>query len=67
MERSAKLMKLDTIQIRYNTEKLCILRHYIDDTALQTELQAQLQTLYEKHVPAEIRAGIDSQEGGTTV
>ena len=57
-------MKLDTIQIRYNTEKLCIIRQYMDDTALQAELQAQMQTLYEKHVPAEIRAGIDSQEGG---
>lgn len=57
-------MKLDTIQIRYNTEKLCIIRQYMDDIALQAELQAQLQTLYEKYVPAEIRAGIDSQEGG---
>jgi hypothetical protein len=67
MERSAKLMKQDTVQIRYNNEKLYILLQYMDDTALQDELQAQLQTLYEKHVPAEIRAGIDSQEGGTDV
>ncbi len=60
-------MKQDTVQIRYNTEKLYILLQYMDDTALQDELQAQLKTLYEKHVPAEIRAGIDSQEGGTDV
>jgi len=57
-------MKQDAVQIRYNTEKLYILLQYMDDTALQDELQAQLQTLYEKHVPAEIRAGIDSQVGG---
>lgn len=54
-------MKQDTIQIRYNTEKLYILLQYMDDTALQDKLQAQLQTLYEKYVPDEIRAGIDSQ------
>ena len=60
-------MKQDTIQIRYNTEKLHILLQYMDDTALQDELQAQLQTLYERHVPDEIRAGIESQERGADV
>lgn len=60
-------MKVSTIQIQYDTEKLCVLRKYMkDERELETGLEALLQTLYEKHVPAEVRETIDQKaEGGT--
>ncbi len=60
-------MKVSTIQIQYDTEKLCVLRKYMKDEAeLEAGLESFLQTLYEKYVPAEVRETIDRKaEGGT--
>lgn len=59
-------MKLSTIHIRYDAEKLRILREYMkDEAALPTELEFQLQALYEQHVPAEVRETIDRRKEGT--
>ena len=57
-------MKLSTIQIQYNTEKLNLLRQYKTEEALQTVMEAELQKLYEKHVPAEAQAYIESKKEG---
>ena len=52
-------MKQSTISIKYDTQKLCVLRRYMkDETELQTGMEALLQTLYEKHVPAAVRENI---------
>ncbi|WP_173361736.1 DUF6103 family protein [Desulfitobacterium hafniense] len=57
-------MKTSTIQIQYDKEKLEAIRHCLkDEVKLEIELTAFLQTLYEKHVPEEVREGIESQEG----
>lgn len=60
-------MKLSTIQIQYDTEKLCVLRKYMKNKAeLEAGLESFLQTLYEKHVPAEVRETVDRKaERGT--
>lgn len=55
-------MKLSTIHIRYDAEKLRVLRQYIKDEAeLQADLESLLQALYETHVPAEVRENIDGR------
>lgn len=58
-------MKKSTIQIQYDKEKLEAIRRCLKDEAkLEIELTAFLQTLYEKHVPEEVRMGVESREGG---
>ena len=64
-ERSEPILKMSTIQIQYDTGKLCALRQCMpDETALEAGLEASLKALYEKYVPAEVREYIDSQKGG---
>ena len=48
-------MKQSTVQIRYDADKLRVLRQYVKDEAeLQAGLESLLQALYETHVPAEV-------------
>ena len=54
-------MKTSTVQIRYSSEKLRVLRKHMDDEKLQAGLEALLQDLYEKHVPAKVREALDQQ------
>ena len=55
-------MKQSTVQIRYDAEKLRVLRQYVKDEAeLQAGLESLLQSLYERHVPAEVRKTIDGR------
>ncbi|MCG9967470.1 DUF6103 family protein [Pelotomaculum terephthalicicum JT] len=55
-------MKQSTVQIRYDAEKLRVLRQYIkDETELQAGLESLLQSLYETYVPAEVRETIDGR------
>ncbi len=58
-------MKVSTVQIQYDSEKLSILKRYIkNETELTMGLEAYLQTLYEQNVPTEIRKAIDRKEKG---
>lgn len=61
-------MKLSTIYIQYDAEKLCVLCKYMKDEAvLPTEMESQLQALYEQHVPAEVRESIDRRKEGDDI
>jgi len=61
-------MKVSTIQIQYDTEKLCVLRKYMKDEAeLKAGLESFLQNLYEKHVPTEVRDTVDRKAEGETL
>lgn len=53
-------MKTTRIQIYYELEKLEALRQYRNDAELKADLEAVLQALYEKNVPAEVRECIES-------
>ncbi len=53
-------MKTTLFQIYYELEKLVALRQYRNDAELKTDLEAVLQTLYEKNVPVEVRERIES-------
>ncbi len=53
-------MKTTLIQIHYEMEKMEVLRQYRNDAELKAELEAVLQALYEKNVPAEVRERIES-------
>lgn len=53
-------MKTTLIPTYYEPEKLKALRQYRNDTELKDELEAVLQVLYEKNVPAEVRGRIES-------
>lgn len=55
-------MKTSTIQIQYDTEKLNLLRQYMEEAGLQTVMEAELQKLYEKYVLAAVREYIESRE-----
>lgn len=56
-------MKNSTIQIQYDDEKLRAIRQYMnDEEELQDGLEALLQMLYEKYVPADVRECIESRE-----
>lgn len=48
-------MKMSTVQIRYDSEKLSVLRKHMSETELCAGLEDHLQALYEKNVPAELR------------
>ena len=60
-------MKLSTVQFQYDTEKLNILRQYTEEAGLQTVMEAELQKLYEKHVPAGVQAYIESKKEGAVL
>ena len=53
-------MKTTIIQIHYEMEKLEALRQNRNVAELNADLEAVLQALYEKNVPAEVRERIES-------
>ena len=53
-------MKTTLIPIYYELEKLEALRQYRNDAELKADLEAMLQALYEKNVPAKVRGLIES-------
>lgn len=57
-------MKKDTIAISLEAEKLRAIKKYMEkkDADLQMEMADQLQKLYEKYVPANVREYIDERE-----
>lgn len=57
-------MKKDTITISIEAEKLRAIKKYMEkkDASLQDEMAEQLQKLYEKYVPANVREYIDERE-----
>lgn len=60
-ERNQSCMKTSAVQIRYSSDKLRVLRKHMEDEKLQAGLEALLQDLYEKHVPAKVREALDQQ------
>ena len=52
-------MKTTLIQIHYEMEKLEALRQYRNVAELNADLEAVLQALYQKNVPAEVRERIE--------
>ncbi len=57
-------MKKDTIAISLDADKLRAIKKYMEkkDADLQGEMAEQLQRLYEKYVPANVREYIDELE-----
>lgn len=57
-------MKKDTIAINLEAEKLRAIKKYMEkkEADLQEEMADQLQKLYEKYVPANVREYIDERE-----
>ena len=57
-------MKKDTISISLEAEKLRAIKKYMEkkEIDVQDELAEQLQKLYEKHVPANVREYIDEKQ-----
>ena len=57
-------MKKDTIVISLEAEKLRAIKKYMEkkEADLQAEMAEQLQKLYEKYVPANVREYIDERE-----
>lgn len=57
-------MKKDMITISLEAEKLRAIKKYMDkkEADLQEEMADQLQKLYEKYVPANVREYIDERE-----
>ena len=57
-------MKKDTITISLEAEKLRAITKYMEkkEADLQAEMVDQLQKLYEKYVPANVREYIDERE-----
>jgi len=57
-------MKKDTITISLEAEKLRAIKKYMEkkDASLKDEMADQLQKLYEKYVPANVREYIDGRE-----
>lgn len=58
------MMKKDTISISLESEKLRAIKKYMEkkEADLQKEMTDQLQKLYEKYVPANVREYIDERE-----
>ena len=57
-------MKKDAISISLDAEKLRAIKRYMEkkEVALEDELVDQLQKLYEKHVPINVREYIDEKQ-----
>jgi hypothetical protein len=67
-ERSPLFMEASTIQIRYDSEKLRVLGRYMKDESELTErLESFMQTLYKRHVPADVRESIERKKEGNAV
>ncbi|MDD4493133.1 MAG: DUF6103 family protein [Eubacteriales bacterium] len=62
-------MKKTTINISYDEEKLSALKIYLAQKGSQVEdeLTKELDTLYSKNVPANVREFIELRSGGTPV
>ncbi|MSU03162.1 DUF6103 family protein [Tissierella pigra] len=57
-------MKKDTVKISFEAEKLRAINIYMEkkELDLEDELMDQLQKLYEKYVPANVREYIDEKQ-----
>lgn len=57
-------MKKDVIRISVDAEKLRAVKRYMEkkEVDLEGELEDQLQKLYEKHVPINVREYIDEKQ-----
>lgn len=57
-------MKKDVIRISVDAEKLRAVKRYMEkkEVDLEAELEDQLQKLYEKHVPINVREYIDEKQ-----
>ena len=57
-------MKKDVIRISVDAEKLRAVKRYMEkkEVDLEDELAEQLQKLYEKHVPINVREYIDEKQ-----
>ncbi|HZJ99543.1 MAG TPA: DUF6103 family protein [Tissierellaceae bacterium] len=57
-------MKKDIVRISIDAEKLRAVKRYMDkkEVDLEDELVDQLQKLYEKHVPINVREYIDEKQ-----
>lgn len=64
MKEDNNFMKKDTIAISIDAEKLRAIKKYMEkkEADLQKEVAEQLQRLYEKYVPANVREYIDERE-----
>jgi hypothetical protein len=64
MKEDNNNMKKDTITISLEAEKLRAIKKYMEkkESDLQDEMVEQLQRLYEKYVPANVREYIDERE-----
>ena len=64
MKEDNNFMKKDTIAISIDAEKLRAIKKYMQkkEADLQKEMAEQLQRLYEKYVPANVREYIDERE-----
>lgn len=60
-------MEASTVQIRYNSEKLRALREHMNEAELRAGLEAFMQTIYERYVPADIRESIERKKEGNAV
>jgi len=60
------LMKTTNLQVSFDADKLNALRFYMikKDTKVEDELQVQLDRLYEKMVPMQVREYIEGQSEG---
>jgi hypothetical protein len=54
------IMKTTLIQIYCELEKLEALRQYRNDAQINEDMEAVLQALYEKNVPAKVQKRIES-------
>ncbi len=57
-------MKKDIVKISIDVEKLRAVKQYMEkkETKLEDELTEQVQKLYEKYVPANVREYIDDKQ-----
>ena len=57
-------MKKDVVRISVDAEKLRAVKRYMEkkEVDLEAELEDQLQKLYEKHVPINVREYIDEKQ-----
>lgn len=57
-------MKKDIVRVSFNAEKLRAINIYMEkkELDLEDELMNQLQKLYEKYVPANVREYIDEKQ-----
>lgn len=62
-------MKKETVTVSMEAEKLRAVRRYMEkkDASLEQELCDQLQRLYEKYVPANVREYIDEGDENVPV